>query len=533
MPPPSGAPPRCPRPTLGWEPKGVWGGRAPPESPPPAGPGPVTGTGRTGRRWAAGGGRRGGPHLAPCPGRGRGRRLLPRARHRRGGPSGNGGGQRPGAAGAGRGGGGGIPGPGPAAAAGRGRAQRHRQGPQGVRVEGAAGAAGAAGPGAAPPRGAPPAPAAALPRRRPLQRQDRYTYEIAPVFVLMEEVVLAKLRELVGWGSGDGIFCPGGSLSNMYAMNVARFQRFPEGRQRGSRALPRLALFASQESHYSIEKGAAFLGIGTDNVFFVRADERAPCPSSSAPRAAPPSWAPSTRCRAWRTCASATASGSTWTLPGAGARCSPGRTGTSWPASRGTRAARRAWGSLLKGWGGLGGPSASSPCPPSPPPRADSVAWNPHKMLAVGLQCSALLLRDTSVGPAPPPWAPPGSPPSPPQTPGAELPPPPLGLPQGLLQRCHGAGASYLFQRDKFYDVAYDTGDKTLQCGRRVDCLKLWLLWKAVGTEGLERRVDRAFACTRRAPWTPPRARGGAVRHPPPQHPVADAAPSPGTWWRR
>lgn len=30
--------------------------------------------------------------------------------------------------------------------------------------------------------------------------------------------------------------------------------------------------------------------------------------------------------------------------------------------------------------------------------RADSVAWNPHKMLMTGLQCSAFLLRDTSVG---------------------------------------------------------------------------------------------------------------------------------------
>lgn len=30
-------------------------------------------------------------------------------------------------------------------------------------------------------------------------------------------------------------------------------------------------------------------------------------------------------------------------------------------------------------------------------PRADSVAWNPHKLLGAGLQCSALLLRDTSV----------------------------------------------------------------------------------------------------------------------------------------
>lgn len=112
----------------------------------------------------------------------------------------------------------------------------------------------------------------------------RYTYEIAPVFVLMEEVVLAKLRELVGWSSGDGIFSPGtriapgglssspspspnprwwlvipardtvvpvplagGSISNMYAMNVARFHRFPESRRKGNWALPRLALFTSQE----------------------------------------------------------------------------------------------------------------------------------------------------------------------------------------------------------------------------------------------------------------------------------------------
>lgn len=91
---------------------------------------------------------------------------------------------------------------------------------------------------------------------------------------------------------------------------------------------------------------------------------------------------------------------------------------------------------------------------------ADSVAWNPHKLLGAGLQCSALLLHDTS----------------------------------NLLKRCHESQASYLFQQDKFYDVALDTGDKVVQCGRRVDCLKLWLLWKAQGGRGLEQRIDRAFA---------------------------------------
>lgn len=52
-------------------------------------------------------------------------------------------------------------------------------------------------------------PLGAVSPPRELCSPHRYTYEIAPVFVLMEEVVLAKLRELVGWSSGDGIFSPG------------------------------------------------------------------------------------------------------------------------------------------------------------------------------------------------------------------------------------------------------------------------------------------------------------------------------------
>lgn len=75
----------------------------------------------------------------------------------------------------------------------------------------------------------------------------RYTYEVAPVFVLMEDVVLSRLRSLVGWEEGDGIFCPGGSISNMYAMNVARYRAFPQVKLQGLWAVPRLAIFTSQE----------------------------------------------------------------------------------------------------------------------------------------------------------------------------------------------------------------------------------------------------------------------------------------------
>lgn len=45
--------------------------------------------------------------------------------------------------------------------------------------------------------------------------------------------------------------------------------------------------------------------------------------------------------------------------------------------------------------------------------------------------------------------------------------------------------------------MALDTGDKVVQCGRHVDCLKLWLMWKAQGERGLEQRIDQAFALSR------------------------------------
>lgn len=57
-----------------------------------------------------------------------------------------------------------------------------------------------------------------------------YTYEVAPVFTLMEEEVLREMRKIVGWtdGEGDGIFCPGGSIANGYAISCARHYFYPD-----------------------------------------------------------------------------------------------------------------------------------------------------------------------------------------------------------------------------------------------------------------------------------------------------------------
>uniref|UniRef100_A0A1B0CFM9 Glutamate decarboxylase n=1 Tax=Lutzomyia longipalpis TaxID=7200 RepID=A0A1B0CFM9_LUTLO len=37
----------------------------------------------------------------------------------------------------------------------------------------------------------------------------------------------------------------------------------------------------------------------------------------------------------------------------------------------------------------------------------------------------------------------------------------------------------------------YDTGDKHIQCGRRVDVFKFWLMWKAKGALGLQRHAEK------------------------------------------
>ena len=39
---------------------------------------------------------------------------------------------------------------------------------------------------------------------------------------------------------------------------------------------------------------------------------------------------------------------------------------------------------------------------------------------------------------------------------------------KNLMHEANCANATYLFQQDKFYDVSFDTGDKSVQCGRKV-----------------------------------------------------------------
>ncbi|XP_023389527.1 acidic amino acid decarboxylase GADL1 isoform X1 [Pteropus vampyrus] len=274
-----------------------------------------------------------------------------------------------------------------------------------------------------------------------------YTYEVSPVFLLVEEAVLKKMIEFIGWKEGDGIFNPGGSVSNMYAMNLARYKYCPDIKEKGLSGLPRLILFTSAECHYSMKKAASFLGIGTENVCFVETDGRGKMMPEELERqiwqARKEGAAPFLVC----------ATSGTTVL------------GAFDPLDEIAEVCERhgLWLHVDASWGGSALMSRKHRRLLHGIHRADSVAWNPHKMLMAGIQCCALLVKDKS----------------------------------DLLKKCYSAKASYLFQQDKFYDVSYDTGDKSIQCSRRPDAFKFWMTWKALGTVGLEERVNRALALSR------------------------------------
>ncbi|XP_003403161.2 cysteine sulfinic acid decarboxylase [Bombus terrestris] len=275
-----------------------------------------------------------------------------------------------------------------------------------------------------------------------------YTYEVSPVFSLMEEEILREMRKIVGWkdGKGEGIFCPGGSIANGYAINLARHYKFPQLKELGLSSAGRLIIFTSRDSHYSVKKLSAFLGLGTSNVYEVKTNSRGKmCITNleeqikkALDEGAVPLMVSAT--------AGTTVLGAFDPLREIAIICKK----------------YNLWFHVDAAWGGGALMSTKHRYLLDGVELADSVTWNPHKLLAAPQQCSTLLLRH-----------------------------------EDLLQAAHSSKASYLFQPDKFYDSSFDSGDKHIQCGRRADVMKFWFMWKAKGTHGLEKHVDRVFELAR------------------------------------
>ncbi|KAK3872949.1 hypothetical protein Pcinc_022013 [Petrolisthes cinctipes] len=275
---------------------------------------------------------------------------------------------------------------------------------------------------------------------------NQYTFEVAPVFIMVEHKVISYLLDLFGFTQGDGIFAPGGSISNMYGMVLARYLHQPDIKRKGIFAQKPLVAFTSDQGHYSVSKSAAWLGLGMDNVVAVPSDEQGrmlpkalkEAVEEARNRGHTPFFVNAT--------SGTTVLGTYDPLEELADVCSEEglwlHVDACWG---GSVIVSKKYNSLLKGI-----------------ERADSLSWNPHKMLGLSLQCSTFLTRH-----------------------------------KGLLHECNSARATYLFQQDKYYDASYDTGDKSIQCGRKVDAFKLWFYLKVHGIGQLRSRVDLAFEASR------------------------------------
>jgi glutamate/tyrosine decarboxylase-like PLP-dependent enzyme len=90
----------------------------------------------------------------------------------------------------------------------------------------------------------------------------------APAPVELERLTIGWIRQILGFDAkAGGLFLSGGSMANLSALAAAR--AVEERRSSGRR----MRIYASSETHYSISKAAALLGIGGENVCQIAVDE--------------------------------------------------------------------------------------------------------------------------------------------------------------------------------------------------------------------------------------------------------------------
>lgn len=275
-----------------------------------------------------------------------------------------------------------------------------------------------------------------------------YTYKAAGPQILVERALLMHMLDKAGMTGGDGMFTPGGSLSNLAAMIIARNEMVPGAREDGLDARGRI-VYVSAESHYSIRKNANMIGVGRSAVRPVAVDARGrmlPDALEDAIRA--------DRAAGRRPMMIVATSGTT--VMGAFDPLAPladiAQREELWlhvdGAFGGTALLHERTRPLLDGLD-----------------RADSFTWDAHKTMGVPLTCSVVLTRKP-----------------------------------GLMRTHFDETAPYLFQHDYDDEQAWiNPGVKSLQCGRRNDAIKLWAQWQALGDAGYTARVEKQLALARTA----------------------------------
>ena len=265
-----------------------------------------------------------------------------------------------------------------------------------------------------------------------------YTYKVAGPQVGIEKTILHKICDIIGYGKeSDGTFAPGGSMSNFMAMVMARDRHNLNIRNEGVQS--KMIVYTSEESHYSIAKNASLMGIGRDQVRFVKADALGKMMHSDLESQIKQDLSKGNTPFFVNATAGTTVLGAFDDIIRIHKVCKDYHL---WLHVDGAYCGSVIFSNQYKHL--VNGLELS-----------DSFSVNAHKMLGTPLTCSIIVTQD-----------------------------------KRNLHQSFSTDAEYLYQTD---DDEFNPGKTSLQCGRRNDALKLWTLWKSIGTKGLEQIVDKQF----------------------------------------
>ncbi len=271
----------------------------------------------------------------------------------------------------------------------------------------------------------------------------------APAAVEIERLTINWIKQIIGFNrESAGLFVSGGSMANMAALAAARRAKAPaqiqnKGAQFSSGTL---RVYASEETHHSVAKAAALLGIGRDNVRLISVDERH-------------------KINLDELVAAIEEDRAAGHLPiCVVANAGTVATGAFDPLKQIGEIARRfdLWLHVDGAYGGFAALAASTRPLFASIEEADSLALDPHKWLYLPVDCGCVLYRDPEIARA---------------------------------TFAHEAEYTRVIGQEA--DEAFAFWDYGPELSRRFRALKVWMLLKGVGLQALGEAIEKDLACAR------------------------------------
>jgi L-2,4-diaminobutyrate decarboxylase len=266
--------------------------------------------------------------------------------------------------------------------------------------------------------------------------------EMSPMATVLENRLLRWMTGLAGFGpEAGGVFTSGGTEATFTALLAARAAALPDAWEQG--IVAGAVVVTSEHAHYSVARATAELGVGSRNCIALPSAAFRENPERLAAEL-DRLQAEGRTVMAVVATAGSTATGRFDDLEVVGSLCG-GR--SIWLHVDGCHGASALLSTQHRGrLKGLD--------------KADSISWDPHKMMFLPLSTGALLIRD-----------------------------------ERLLEAAFSQRAPYLFH-GQATGRAWDQGVRSFQCSRRADVLKLWIALERYGTAAFGTLYDHLCATT-------------------------------------